>query len=131
MSIQYYKVSLESVARKLRSVLEALPDVKVAVLYGSVLRRRSVRDVDVGVYLGSAPDLMRVVKIAGVLEDALGVPVDVVPLAEMPPRLRLKALLDGLCIVVRDRNLFTSLLSQALSETLDLELKLSRESPPR
>jgi predicted nucleotidyltransferase len=56
------------------------------------LRRRTVRDIDVGVFLDSTPSLTSLIRIAGTLEDTLGLPVDVVPLTEMPPKLRLKAL---------------------------------------
>jgi hypothetical protein len=106
--------------------------VRVAVLFGSVLRRASVRDLDVGVFLDPEPDLKRFIAMANTLEDALGMPVDVVPLERAPPKLRLKALLRGVRLVVRDSRLYAFKLSEALSEAMDVDLKLreNRRSKP-
>ena len=115
-------------AEKLRRVLEDMPGVKIAVLFGSVMRGRPVRDVEVAVCLDSKVGLRDLARMANVLEDALGlgVPVDVVPLrgARAPPKLRLKALLEGLKLVIRDSRLYAYLVSQALSEAMDLDIKL-------
>ena len=127
MSIRYYEVSVDSIVNKLRTVLERLPDLAVAVLFGSVLRRRFVRDVDVGVYFRSEESLRDIIDLAGMLEDELGLAVDVVPLRRAPPKLRLKALLDGVRLVVRDSRLYWLLVSHAFSEAADVELKLERE----
>jgi len=124
LSIKYYEVSAGEVAEKLGKVLDDMPEVKVAVLFGSVTRRKFVRDVDVGVFLSSKDELKDLFRLANVLEDALGMPVDVVPLNKAPPKLRLKALLKGVKLIVRDEKLYASLLSEALSEAADMNLKL-------
>jgi hypothetical protein len=49
-------------------------------------------------------------------------------LRRAPPKLRLKALLDGVRIVVRDNRLYWTLTGQALSEAWDMELKLGERS---
>jgi len=72
------------------------------------------------------PDIKRIAEISGILEDALGLPVDVIPLNWASPKLKLKALLNGVKIIVRDSNLYTSLLKEALSETMDIDLKIKR-----
>ena len=131
MSITYYEVSAEEVAEKLRGLLSSMPEVSIAVLFGSVTRRNFVRDVDVGVCLGSKYDLKDLVKMANVLEDALGLPVDVVPLRSVQPKLRLKALLNGVKLAVRDERLFAFMLSEALSETMDIDLKLRGNVYPK
>ncbi|MEM4168916.1 MAG: nucleotidyltransferase domain-containing protein [Thermoproteota archaeon] len=123
MSVNYHHVSLEEICKRLREALNSMPDVKIAVLFGSALKRNLVRDLDVGVYMEGEPDLKRVVEIAGVLEDSTGIPVDVVPLNKAPPRLRLKALSKGVRLVVRDSKLYAILLSGALSEAMDVDLK--------
>ncbi|MBO3799075.1 MAG: nucleotidyltransferase domain-containing protein [Thermoproteota archaeon] len=123
MSVNYHHVSLEEICKRLREALNSMPDVKIAVLFGSALTRNLVRDLDVGVYMEGEPDLKRVVEIAGVLEDSTGIPVDVVPLNKAPPRLRLKALSKGVRLVVRDSKLYAILLSGALSEAMDVDLK--------
>jgi len=38
--------------------------------------------------------------------------------------LKLKALLNGVKLIVRDSNLYTSLLKEALSEAMDIDLKI-------
>lgn len=124
MSIRYYEVSVSEAAERLRRVLSGMPEVRIAVLFGSVTRRKFVRDVDVGVCLSSKEDLEDIIRLAGVLEDALEVPVDVVPLRRAPPKLRLKALLNGMKLVVRDKKLYAFMLSKALSEAVDVDLKL-------
>ena len=58
------------------------------------------------------------------LEDALKMPIDIVPLNLAPARLRLKALLNGVRLIVRDSNLYALLLSEALSEAMDIDLKI-------
>lgn len=124
MSITYYDVSADEVVKKLNSVLDGIPEVKIAVLFGSVTRRKSVRDVDVGVCLNSKDELRDLIKLANMLEDSLKVPVDVVPLRRVQPKLRLKALLNGVKLVVRDEKLYAFLLSEALSEAVDVDLKM-------
>jgi len=125
LSIRYYEVSIDSLTDQLRNALEKLPTLMIAVLFGSVLRMNLVRDIDVGIYFRSEEDLGDIIDLAGILEDMLGLPVDVVPLRRAPPKLRLKALLEGVRLVVRDNQLYWMLAAQALSEAWDMELKLA------
>jgi predicted nucleotidyltransferase len=85
-------------------------------------------NIDVGIYFRSEENLRDIIDLAGMLEDMLGLPVDVVQLRRAPPKLRLKALLDGVRIVVRDNRLYWTLTGQALSEAWDMELKLGERS---
>ncbi|MCR6623588.1 MAG: nucleotidyltransferase domain-containing protein [archaeon YNP-LCB-024-027] len=124
MNINYYEVSIEDASRRLRGILSGMMDVKVAVLFGSILRRNFIRDLDVGVFMNPEPDIKRIAEISGILEDALGLPVDVIPLNWASPKLKLKALLNGVKLIVRDSNLYTSLLKEALSEAMDIDLKI-------
>ncbi len=126
MSVNYYRVSLGDISKRLRKALNSMPDVKIAVLFGSALTSNLVRDLDVGVYMDGEPDFKRVIEIGGVLEDSTGIPVDVVPLDKAPPRLRLKALSKGVRLVARDSKLYAILLSEALSEAMDVDLKLRK-----
>lgn len=107
----------------MKEILGGLPEVKIAILSGSVMRRKFVRDVDVGVCLSSSYGLKDFIRLTYMLEDALGLPVDV-PLRAVQPKLRLKALLNGVKLVVRDGRLFAFMLSEALSEAADMDLKL-------
>jgi len=124
LNINYYEVSIEDASRRLRGILSGMMDVKVAVLFGSILRRNFIRDLDVGVFMNPEPDIKRIAEISGILEDALGLPVDVIPLNLASPKLKLKALSNSVKLIVRDSNLYTSLLKEALSETMDIDLKI-------
>ncbi|MEM3549524.1 MAG: nucleotidyltransferase domain-containing protein [Candidatus Bathyarchaeia archaeon] len=125
MRVNYHQISIEAVSEKLRAALTGMSDVKIAVLFGSALTRNSVRDLDVGIFMDGEPNLERVIEIASTLEDSTGIPVDIVPLNKAPPKLRLKALSKGVKLVVKDNNLYALLLSEALSEAMDVDLKLS------
>ena len=50
MTITYYQVDREEVARKLKTILGEEDNILVAVLFGSVLRHDKVRDIDILVY---------------------------------------------------------------------------------
>jgi predicted nucleotidyltransferase len=126
LSITYYEVSVDMLVDRLRTVLSGRPELVIAVLFGSVLRRKLVRDVDVGVYFHSEESLTDVIDLSNMLEDELKLPVDVVPLHRAPPKLRLKALMGGVKLVVRDNLLYWNLIGQAFSEATDVDLKLSR-----
>jgi predicted nucleotidyltransferase len=123
LSIRYYEVSIDSLKDQLKIVLEKLHNLVIAVLFGSVLKRRMVRDIDVGVYFQPREDLKDIINLAGILEDEIRIPIDIVPLQKLPPKLRLKVLLDGVQLIVRDNNLYWVLVSQALGEVSDMELK--------
>jgi predicted nucleotidyltransferase len=109
LNINYYEVSIEDASRRLRGILSGMMDVKVAVLFGSILRRKLIRDLDIGVFMNPEPNIKRIAEISGILEDALGLPVDVIPLNWASPKLKLKALLNSVKLIVRDSNLYTSL----------------------
>jgi len=123
VEIKYYEASLDAVAERLEATLEKLPDLLIAILFGSVLRRKFVRDVDIAVYFRYEESLKDLIELAGTLEDELGLPIDVVPLREVPPKLKLKILLEGVKLILRDSQLYWSLTSQALAEVFDVELK--------
>jgi predicted nucleotidyltransferase len=91
LSIRYYEVSIDFLKDQLKIVLEKLHNLVIAVLFGSVLKRRMVRDIDVGVYFHPEEDLKDIINLAGILEDEIRIPVDVIPL-QKPPKLRLRVL---------------------------------------
>ncbi|MEM2122272.1 MAG: nucleotidyltransferase domain-containing protein [Candidatus Bathyarchaeia archaeon] len=124
MGINYHEISLEDVSRRILTVLNRVPSLKIALLFGSASRRMIARDVDVGVVMEPELDLKSLIALANKLEDMLGIPVDLVPLRKASPKLKLKALLEGFKVIVRDPGLYASLLSEALSEVMDLDLKL-------
>lgn len=81
-----------------------------------------MRDIDVATHIpgGGLRDILRVGR---ELEERLGVPADVVPLGEIPPRLRLKVLLEGMPLIIRRRAAYTELLKETASEIEDMKIK--------
>ncbi|ABL78675.1 nucleotidyltransferase domain-containing protein [Thermofilum pendens] len=123
--IKFYEIDLEKVVETLKKYFEKRSDVAVAVLFGSALRRRKVRDIDIAVHADWS--LEELLEATAELEKELGTPVDIVPLPNAPPQVRLKALAEGLPITVKNHALYTELLKEAIGETRDMEAKLREE----
>lgn len=124
MTIVYRGVDLKDIMPKLREVLEGHGDVVIAVVFGSAIRRRLVRDLDIAVYFEGRPSLKRILRLAAELEEVVNIPVDLTPLNLAPPGLVFKVLATGKPILVRDRVLLASLLHRALGEHMDIGIKL-------
>ena len=92
--------------RALTGVLRTEPNVRLAVLYGSMARGEDRRDSDVDVLVEMNPDASEAVRgLADRLERALGRDVDVARLdraRESAPLLVLQALEEGRVLVDRD-----------------------------
>jgi len=125
VSIEYFEIDLDRVVEITRRVLEKLDFVEIAVLFGSALRRKTVRDIDIGVVLSVEPSLSLINKIASTLESELGVPVDIVILNEAPPLLRFKALIEGVKITVKDVAKYYYMITETFMELEDMKEKLN------
>jgi len=121
--IEYFEVDLERVAAAVKRYFEERGAL-VVVIFGSVLRRRHVRDVDIAVKFGREVGLEEWLAMGAELEELLGVPVDLVPLDEAPPWVRLEALAGGLPVLVKDWALYAELLKRAMGDAMDMDLKL-------
>jgi predicted nucleotidyltransferase len=122
--VEYFEVRLNEVIDAVRRVLEGFDVVEVAVLFGSALRRGFVRDIDIGVITRKPLTLKEITHMASMIEEAVKVPVDLVPLNEAPPLLRYKALTEGVRLIVKDQRLYYYMLSESLMEVQDLEVKM-------
>jgi predicted nucleotidyltransferase len=122
MSVEYFELDLARVLETVKEVLEGFEWVEVAVVFGSILRRSTVRDVDVGIIAVKPLTLEELNEIASKLEEALGVNVDVVPLDEVPPLLRFKALTEGVRVVNRNPLRLHYMISEAFMELMDLRI---------
>jgi predicted nucleotidyltransferase len=91
-----------STIETLKRVLDTMPSVRLAVLFGSATRRaaRPTSDVDIGILLDRDTDPSSALAVA--LERAVGRPVDVIWLDTAPPLLRFEIARDGLVLVERD-----------------------------
>lgn len=124
MSIIYHEVLLHEVVDKVRAFFERMPEIRFAVIFGSAVRRRLVRDIDIAVYARPELSLRKLIEVANVLEDLLGTPVDLIPIEQTSPKQRVKILTEGIRVITRDSSIPSSLLSRALSENMDVEIKL-------
>ena len=132
VSISYHRIYLEELIPKLRRFFEERPDVLLAIIFGSSLRRSLVRDLDIAVLLERRLDLMSFCKLIAKLEELTGVPVDLVPLDKAPPMIALKALREGRIVFARDRQIYPELLKRAIAEITDLRFKrLEKDLPTR
>jgi hypothetical protein len=124
LSIIYHEVLLHEVVDKVRDFFERMPEIKFAVIFGSAVRRRLVRDIDIAVYSRPELSLRKLIEVANVLEDLLRTPVDLMPIEQTSPKQRVKILTEGIRVITRDSAIPSSLLSRALSENMDVEIKL-------
>lgn len=111
-----FKVSRELRERVLAELGEALgrrPEVALAYAFGSFVERGSARDVDVAVYVAHRLELLEAVayaeELSAELSEAVGLPVDVVPLNLAGEGLLMRAVLGGCPLLVRDLRLAVGL----------------------
>lgn len=123
MTITYYQVDREEVARKLKTILGEEDNILVAVLFGSVLRHDKVRDIDILVYTRKPLQLKQLLLLQEKIEQRLGVAVDLIPYDQAPPTLKYQALKHGKPVIVKDKNLYNKLLAMTIAEQEDLEHK--------
>jgi hypothetical protein len=124
----YYDLSRPGrapIIEALRRVLLGDGRVVVAVVFGSFLRRLVVQDIDVAVHAVPPLSLDDVLSLGLRLEEAVGVPVDVVPFEGLPPCRCLRVLTEGLKLVVRDVRALHRLTYVALAGCEDLKLILA------
>lgn len=112
MAYRYYRGRRREVLEKLRKALEAEEKVLLAVVFGSFVKDRWYRDVDVAVYVTDR-SLDYLLKLGAKLELELGVPVDVVPIEELSPTFRIKILTRGIVVVDKAPRLYEALLNMA------------------
>jgi predicted nucleotidyltransferase len=99
--IQYYEIGQERKNRmiaKLKKSLNADKRVELAWLFGSVTRRDRVRDIDVAVHAVPKLPFKDFLNLNVQLELDLGVPVDLVEIADAPESLRENILKNGIPI---------------------------------
>jgi len=113
----FFKVDserLKSVFADLKEILKGKREVILAIVFGGVLRRSVVRDIDLAVYLDSSlvgDEIDAAVyseKLSKELSNRIGIPVDVVVINFAPMWLK-KRILEGRVLIDRDPILRLSL----------------------
>jgi len=123
MSINYFEVNLAEVIEISKSILNKNPKIIIAVIFGSAIMRKLVRDIDIGYIAIPKLSFEEYVSISTEIEERIGIPVDFIPLDESSPFLRYVALSKGIKIIVKNYFLFYNYLSEALMELNDLDIK--------
>jgi uncharacterized protein len=108
-----------ALADTLRLAVADMPDVRLAVLFGSEATgaARAGSDLDVGLLL--TPGAERTPSIAVALERACGREVDVIWLDEAPPLLRFEIARDGIVLVERTPYLWAGFRAHAMIDWWD------------
>lgn len=105
---------LEGIFKGLRESLEKRVEIVFAIVFGGVIERSFVRDVDLAIYLNSkliGDEVDAAVyseRLSKELSDKLGIPIDVVVLNFAPMWLR-RRILRGRVLIDRDQILRLSL----------------------
>ncbi len=97
--IQYYKVARKqknSIIAVLKRLLAANEQVKLAWLFGSLIRRESIRDVDVAIQTEPELAFREFLELNAQMELKLGIPVDLVEIAKVPESLRTTIIANGI-----------------------------------
>ena len=113
----YYSLSdkeRELVISRIRDVLREF-GVILGILFGSFVELGEFRDIDIAVY-GRGLDLDKLLSLGARLEEALGMPVDVVPLTDVDPGFRLSIMERGVVVLEDVDGVFEALMSEALDE---------------
>lgn len=71
MSITYYQVNLEELIPRLRQFFKDRHEILLAVVFGSAVRRRLVRDLDLAILFRGKLDLMDLCRLMTELEEDL------------------------------------------------------------
>jgi len=117
---RYYSKPKDEVISKLEKVLRCEEDILLAIVFGSFVELNEYRDIDLALYT-LRKDLGYLAKLSAKLELKLGIPVDVVPIDEVPATLRHKILTKGIIILERTKGIYEALLNQTLDEIYTLE----------
>jgi predicted nucleotidyltransferase len=115
--LKYYVLSSEeknTLLEKLKNILHGL-SVELAVVFGSFVELDSFRDIDIAVYRRDTC-LEDILKLGTMVEEALGYPVDIIPLDIISPRFRLHILTKGIVILEETSGLYEYFLKRSLDE---------------
>lgn len=118
---RYFRGGKDAAMARIRDLLVREPHVLLAVIFGSFVELESYRDIDIAIY-SLKRDLDYYLGLGARLELELGIPIDIVPIDEVPPRFRFEILRRGVVVVEKIPGLYEALLSQAVDELELMEL---------
>ena len=122
-AIRFYKLDSERrkrIIRRLKEDLAREEKIKLALVFGSLTTRHSVRDVDVCIYSVPTMDFKELLDINARVELDIGIPVDISELSNLPPSLGIDILRHGI-LLKGSRSFSYQLLDQAYSELMSIK----------
>ncbi len=123
--VKYHKLSegeKREVLQKLQEIFQKEDNIKLAYIFGSLVRRNAFRDIDIAVYAVPALTFDELLELGTKVELEIDFQVDLVQLQDLNPRLRSKVLMEGKPIIIRNHELHHRLISQSISEVQDCEM---------
>lgn len=104
-----------TVSQILRSILQAAPEVQLAVLFGSHARGDAGSDSDIDLALRAGPiDPHELDRLLADLERAAGRQIDLVTMDEAPPLLRFEIATDGVLLLERTPHAWSDFRARAM-----------------
>lgn len=105
--------------RQLGALLDAVPGVCLAVLFGSTARghARAGSDIDIAVAMAPGAEFATATRVA--LERATGRPVSVTRLTDAPPLLRFEIARDGMVLTEREPGAWVRFQAEAMVDWWD------------
>lgn len=126
-SLKYYSLSAKEkrkVIDLIKKILSKEEQVLLAIIFGSFIELNSFRDIDIAIYSLNTT-LNYLTELAVKIEEKLEIPVDVVPINDLPSKFKQYILVKGLVILEKNPGLYEALLSQVTDE-LTLMRKLCK-----
>lgn len=131
--IKYYTINEKEEKELIKKLKALLLDSKVilAYLFGSITRRKIIRDIDIIIYTAPPLHFQEVLQLGNKIELVLKIPGDLVQLQDIDPAFKFNVLRNGIPIII-NRQLHHRLISQAFSEELDFKFakRLAQTASP-
>lgn len=117
--IQFYKLGQkqkDKIILQLKKSLAKEKNIKLAVIFGSLTTRKSIRDIDLAVYTAPTLTFKELLNLNAQLELDLAKPVDLVELRNLSATLQTNILKNG-TLIKGQKTLLRQLLNQMQTET--------------
>lgn len=117
--IQFYKLGQkqkDKIILQLKKSLAKEKNIKLAVIFGSLTTRKSIRDIDLAVYTAPTLTFNELLNLNAQLELDLAKPVDLVELRNLSATLQTNILKNG-TLIKGQKTLLRQLLNQIQTET--------------
>ena len=99
--VQYYKIEKkqkEAIITKLQALLSSEQEIKLAWLFGSLIRRDSIRDIDIAIHSEPKLTFKDFLNLNAQIELELGIPVDMLEIDDAPQSLKGNIFASGILI---------------------------------